>query len=302
MFKPKGVYVAMLTPFNREASINEEEVRKIVDFFISSGVHGLFPVSSVGEYIHMERQEKIKLTEIVVDQARGRVPIIPGVGSSYPEESIFLAKKFEDIGCNAIVIPPPYFFKLSQRMIQQFFESIIDKVNIPVMLYNVPFFTQSLSYGVVENLLSRKNITGMKDSSGSMVDLMHFMDMAKILNKDLSFMTGRSEMLLATLLMGGKGCMTATANVLPEILVEIYNNWEKKNIDIAVNLQYTLLKAIRTMSTLPTPIGFKLALETRGFNMGSPKQPYSEDISSKIPGFNTKIKRIINSLLESIKK
>ena len=110
MFKPEGIYVAMLTPFKRDGRISEEEMRRIVDFQIEHGVDGLFPVSSVGESIHMSREEKIALMEIVHDQARGRAAVTPGVGSSHPAESIFLAKKAREIGCDAVVIAPPYFF------------------------------------------------------------------------------------------------------------------------------------------------------------------------------------------------
>ena len=91
MFKLEGIYVAMLTPFNEDGSLNETELRRIVDFLIESGVDGLFPVSSVGEFIHMGREEKIRMMEIIVEQNQGRVQITPGVGSSHPAESIFLA-------------------------------------------------------------------------------------------------------------------------------------------------------------------------------------------------------------------
>ena len=93
MFKPEGVYVAMLTPFDEDGSINEGELRRIVDFQIAGGVHGLFPISSAGEFIHMSRDEKVRMMEIMVDQNKGRVKITPGVGSSLPAESIFLAQK-----------------------------------------------------------------------------------------------------------------------------------------------------------------------------------------------------------------
>ena len=93
MFKPEGVYVAMLTPFHDDGSINEGELRRIVDFQIEAGVDGLFPLSSVGECIHMSREEKFRMMEIIVDQNNGRVKITPGVGSSNPAESIILAQK-----------------------------------------------------------------------------------------------------------------------------------------------------------------------------------------------------------------
>ena len=156
MFMPEGVYVAMITPFEEDGSLNDGEMRKIVDFQIEKGVDGLFPVSTCGEYIHMTLEEKVQLMEVVYDQARGRVPVTPGIGGSHSAESIYLAKKAREIGCSAVVIPAPHVIPLSQDMIETYYETIIDAVDIPVILYNIPMFTQPLSYDVVKRLSRRK--------------------------------------------------------------------------------------------------------------------------------------------------
>ena len=214
MFKPEGIYVAMLTPFSADGAINEEELQRIVEFQITSGVQGLFPISSVGESIHMSREEKIGMMEIVVDQSRGRVRVTPGVGSSLPAESIILARKAKELGCDGVVVAPPYFFQLSQENIEKYFETIADAVDIPIILYNIPLFTQPLSYDVVKRLARRENVVGMKDSSGSMVDFLHFMDNIRIIGEDINILTGREETLFPCLMVGGKGCMTATSGIL----------------------------------------------------------------------------------------
>ena len=276
MLKLEGVYVAMLTPFTREGCIDEAEVRRMVDFQIDRGVNGLFPVSTVGEYVHMTRDEKISLMACVHDQAGGRVPVTPGVGSTHPAESIFLAQKALDIGCDAVVVAPPHFFPLSEGMTASYYESIIDAVDIPVILYNIPLFTQSLSYDLVERLARRPTVVGMKDSSGSMVDFLHFMDKIRLGKEKMVFMTGREEMFLPCLMMGGKGCMTATAGIFPEVMVDIYRSFLSGDHETAKRHQFSILLAIRTMFDLPFPLGFKIAMEMRGFAMGPPKQPLSE--------------------------
>jgi N-acetylneuraminate lyase/4-hydroxy-tetrahydrodipicolinate synthase len=211
MFKPEGVYVAMLTPFDDDGAINEGELRRIVDFQIEGGVDGLFPISSAGEYIHMSREEKVRMMEVMVDQNKGRVKITPGVGSSLPAESIFLAQKAKEIGCDGVVVAPPYYYQLSQENIETYFESIADAVDIPNILYNIPLFTQPISYDVVKRLARHENVVGMKDSSGSMVDFIHFIDKIKIAGEDINVLTGREETLFPCLMVGGKGCVTATA-------------------------------------------------------------------------------------------
>jgi dihydrodipicolinate synthase/N-acetylneuraminate lyase len=302
MFKPEGVYVAMLTPFGKDGEINEKELRHIVDFLIEAGVHGLFPNSSVGESIHMSREEKIRMMEIVFDQSRGRVPVTPGIGSTNPKESIILGRQAKAIGCEAVVVMPPYFFPSSQGMIEKYYETIDDALEMPLILYNIPLFSQPLSYDLVERLARRKNIVGMKDSSGSMVDFSHFLDKIRLIGEEMNFLTGREETLLACLAMGGRGCMTATSGVLPEIMLGIYNAWKTGNYEEAKSLQLSILLIIRAMSALPFPLGFKLALETRGFHMGPPKQPLSDAEQFKFQTARAHIDKIMRPFLENAYK
>ncbi len=161
MFKPDGVYVVLLTPFTDEGEVNEKELRRILDFLVASGIHGIFPLGSSGEAIHLSRDEKVRTMEIVVDQNRGRVKITPGVGSTHPAESIDLANRATELGCDGVVIAPPYYYPLSQEMIEKYFETIDEAVEIPIILYNIPLFSQPIDYDVVKRLSRRKNIVGM---------------------------------------------------------------------------------------------------------------------------------------------
>jgi len=298
IFKPEGVFVAMLTPFDKEGHIHETEVRKMVDFQIENGVNGLFPVSSAGEYIHLTREEKVTLMEIVHDQAKGRVPVTPGVGSTCPAESIFLAKKAREMGCRAVVIPPPHFYPLPQTMIAQYFETVIDAVDIPVILYNIPLFTQPLSYDTVKGLSRKANVVAMKDSSGSMVDFLHFMDSVRLEEVEMNFLTGREETLLPCLMMGGKGCMTATAGILPEVMVEIYQCFLSGDYDKARALQFSLLPIIRAMFSMPFPVGFKTIMEMRGFHMGPNKQPLSGEDASRLKKLRSSLEALLHPFIE----
>jgi 4-hydroxy-tetrahydrodipicolinate synthase len=300
MFKPEGIYVAMLTPFTDDGEINERELRRIVEFLIESGVDGLFPISSVGEFIHMSRQEKIRMMEIIAEQNRGRVRVCPGVGSSLPAEAIILAHKAKELGCDGVVVAPPYYYQLSQENIEKYFETIADAVDIPIILYNIPLFTQPLSYDLVKRLARRDNVVGMKDSSGSMVDFLHFMDKIRIIGEDLNIMTGREETLFPCLMVGGKGCMTATSGILPEIMIGIYEAWKAGEYEKAKELQFSVLLAVRAMFSLPFPLGFKVAMEMRGFAMGPPKQPLSDAERFKFNTMKARIEKIMKSILEKI--
>jgi len=300
MFQPQGVYVAMLTPFGEDGSVNEEILRRMVDFQIDRGVDGLFPVSSVGEIVHMTQEERVRLMEIVVDQSAGRVPVTPGVGTSHPAHSIFLAQRAKELGCSAVVIAPPHFYKISDEMVEKYYETIADAVDIPIILYNIPLFTQPLHYDVVKRLSRRPNIVGMKDSSGSMVDLIHFMDKVRLVGEQLTFLTGREDTFFPALMLGAKGCMTAMSGILPEVMVGIYRAWKAGDYDKARELQFSVLLLIRACFSLPFPLGFKIALEVRGFPMGPPKQPLSEAEHFKYRTMRSRIQKVMGPMLERI--
>lgn len=300
MFRPDGVYVAMLTAFDKYGSIHDEEMRRIVEFQIGLGVQGLFPVSSVGEAVHLTREEKIRLMEVVVSQNRGRVKVIPGAGSTHPSEVIYLAHAAQDLGCDGIVVAPPYYYTLSSDMVEKYFETVAKAVQIPIILYNIPLFTQPLNYEMVGRLARFENVVGLKDSSGSMVDLAHFMDSVMRLGHDLNFMTGREELLFASLMMGGKGCMTASAGIVPEVMLKVYDCWSKGDYEGAWKFQSSIFPLVRAMFSLSFPLGFKTAMEARGFQMGPSKHPLSDAESKKYLSMKPQIESLLKSVLESL--
>ncbi len=299
MFKPEGIYVAMMTPFI-DGRVNEIVVRQMVDFMVEKGVDGIFPISTVGEFIHLDFEEKVSLMRIVHEQAKGRVPVTPGIASTRPKDCIQLAQKAQEIGCEAVVVAPPYYFPISQDNMERHFETICDAVDLPVILYNIPLFATPISYDVVKRLARKKNVVAMKDSSGSMVDLLHYMDKIRLIGEDLSVLVGREDILFPALMMGAKGCMTATSGILPEVMVGIYKAWKEGNYDRARELQFSILLVIRAMFAAPFPTGFKAALEMRGFKMGPPQQPLSDAEHFKFAGTKSRIEKILVPILKSL--
>jgi len=298
MFRPQGVYPAQMTPFDENHRINEPVFRRMLEFGIERKLDGIFPVSSCGEGIHMDFDEKCRCMKIVIDQVDGRVPVTPGVVASAPDECVRLAQYAGSIGCDAVVVTPPYFYKPDGAMVERFLETIIETSGVPVILYNIPLFTSPLDYDVVKRLSRYDSVVGMKDSSGSMVDFMHFMDKIAIAGADIAMLTGREENLLASLLMGAEGCMTATAGIFPEIMVGIYEAWKEGDLEKALKLQRSILVIIRTMFAAPFPIGFKIALELRGFEMGPPLLPPSHGDAYQISLVRSRLRMLMEPLLE----
>lgn len=302
IFSPEGVYAAMLTPFDEKGKVNEPVLRNIVDFLIDKGIDGLYPVSSVGEFVHLSPEENMEIMDICIDQAKGRVPVVPGVSASCAEKSLILAKHAEKIGCKGVVSCPPYYFAVSQEIVERHFEIIADAINISVVLYNIPFTTTKISYDVVKRLSRRKNVVALKDSSGSMVDIVHFMDKIRIIGEDLSLLLGREDIFFPGLMMGAKGCMVAAGCIVPEILKRLHKCFKQNKYDEARELQFSILILLRAMWSLPMPIGFKAALELRGFPMGPFKQPLSDAEQFTYLTTKSRIEKLLQPILERIEK
>lgn len=303
MFRPEGVYAAMLTPFGEDGRIEEEVLRRLVDFSIEKGLHGLFPVSSVGEGVHLDFAEKCRCMDVVQEQAAGRVPVTPGVVATHPAECVRLAAHAAAIGCAAIVVTPPYFYRPGPGMVERFFERVVDEVDLPVILYNIPLFTQPLDSAVVGRLARHPRVVGMKDSSGSMVDFLQFLDRTTSAaggEPHLNLLTGREETLLPTLVMGGRGCMTALSGILPEVMVGIYERFRAGDLAGARELQLSVLAFTRALFAAPFPLGFKAALELRGFPMGPPRLPLSDADAAELAGVKAELDRLMPPLLEQL--
>lgn len=299
MFKPEGVYVAMLTPFDEKGNINELSLRRTTEFAIRQGVDGLFPNSSVGEFVQMTFEERVRVLEIVLDQAQGRVPVTPGASDTHARGSIQMAEVAKKLGCQAVVVTSPWYLPTSQEMIERHFEAISEAVDIPLIIYNIPSMTAPITYDVVKRLSRRPNIVGMKDSSGSMSDNVHFMDKVRIAGTSdkFNFLVGREETFFPALMAGAKGCMTAASGIIPEIMVGIYRAYKNEEYAKAKELQFGFLQLLRAMNAAPFPVAFKAAMEVRGFSMGAQRQVLSDAEKYNLRLVRSRIEKILKPLL-----
>lgn len=297
MFKPEGVYFAMLTPF-KDGKIYEKTLRQMVEFDIQNGVNGLFPISTSGEFIQLDFSQKVQMMDIVMDQAKGRVPVTPGVTAPNPRECIALAKEAQRCGCDAVIVSPPYYIPISQGQVIEHIKAIAKAVDMPVMLYNIPAFTTGISLQTLAELIKIPNIVAMKDSTGSMMNATHIVDIIRMAGRadDFSFFTGREDAVLPALSLGAQGCVTCTSGIIPEIMSAMYRAFQDGDYKEAKRIQYSILEMIRIEGELPLPVGLKVAMEVRGFDMGDLVQPISQDEKDQIPNMKERYIRIMKQL------
>ncbi len=272
-FAPRGILPAMVTPLNDREEVSEKALRSLVDFLIDNGVHGIFVVGSQGEAYALSRDEKKKVMETAVEQVAKRVPVYAGTGAVTTREAVELTRMAEGIGVDAVSVITPYFLSPSQEELYEHYKTIANSTSLPILLYNNPGKTGgvSISVGLAERLSQIENIVGIKDSSGDMTLTGEYIRKTK--DKGFSVLAGRDTLILSTLLYGGSGAISATANVAPKIAVDIYEHFVNGDMEKAREAQFALapLRVAFELGTFPVVI--KEALKIIGICAGPAKSP-----------------------------
>lgn len=271
MFKPNGIIPALVTPFNEKGDLHEENLRQLVRNMIDAGCHGIFTLGSNGEFFSLTQEEKLRVVEIAVDEANGKVPIYAGTGTNSTRETIELTRQMKEVGATAVSIITPYFVKLTQEELKNHYEIIGDAVDLPIILYNIPGLTGNpLAPSTVLQLAKHPNIVAVKDSSGSFDNVLQYLEAT---SPEFTVLVGTDSLILPTLLAGGGGAIAATANFMPKVVVSIYEKWQAGDVEGAEQEQKKL-RAIRNAfqkGTLPSVL--KEALNGIGLEVGDPRLP-----------------------------
>jgi 4-hydroxy-tetrahydrodipicolinate synthase len=286
----EGILPAIITPFDAEGNVDFDLLRDIVRFQIEKGVHGFFVCGTVGEGPLMSIEQRKSVAEAVVREAKGKVPVIVHVGTTNTAESVELAKHAESIEANAVGAVTPYFFKPDLEGLIMHYRLISEAVRVPTFVYNIPQQTGfNLTPEIFRKLCSIENIHGIKDSSGSLSQIQEIIETAP---KHVTVINGADDILLAALLVGVNAEISGVANVAPEILVELYENFREGNYKKALELQRktnVLRRILYEWSSIPS---IKAALELRGIKAGMPKKPLRPLKQEEISRLKDKLKAL----------
>jgi len=267
----KGVIVPMLTPFKDDEELDEESIREYTGWLIESGVHGLFPNSSMGEAPKLILSERKKFIDIVVDEANGKVPVCAGAGEVSTKATIELTRHAKDAGADAVVIVEPYYIHPSEEALLDHYRTISEKVDIPIIVYDIPEATgYSLSAELVAELAEINNVVAVKDSS---CDMMKFIREVRLAGDKIDVLQGAESLFVASLVMGGSGGILGIASACPRFTVEIYDEFIKGNVKKAVEMQMKLDRLINEFEKYNYIQAVKQAINLQGIRFGGIRKP-----------------------------
>ncbi len=273
MKKFQGIFPPTITPFSKDGKVDEDGLRKNINFWIENGVHGLVPNGSNGEAINLTFEERKQILEIVVDETNDRVPIIAGTGDSSTDRAIKLTKTALDVGVDATLIVTPFYFQVNQESIFEYYSDIAKACDIPIFLYAVPKFTGLEIEPSTASKLAETydNIVGIKMS---IVDARKISDMIH-LTRNLNFqvLSGSGSSIYPTLALGGSGAIVAICNVAPKLCANVYNDFIKGDVIKARDIQLKLIPLDIALTVKYGIPGLKVAMEMLGLPAGIPRKP-----------------------------
>ncbi len=269
-FRPGGVNPALVTPFAKDQSVDEEAFRALIRHVIDE-VDGLVPCGTTGEFNYLTPEENRRLVRIAVEEAQGK-PVIAGTGAPSTKLALELAQNAREAGAAACLVVCPYFLHPSDKGIyQHYYEIARAQPEMPIILYNIPQVVDAyLPRRVVEDLADIPNIVGLKDSSGNLTYTMEILEYA---GDRINVLIGHDEVVLNALAGGASGMILASAQVYPEIWRGVLEAVRQGDLEVARRLQRQVQKLSRIFCRYGGGVAVKQALTMMGVNAGRPRSP-----------------------------
>jgi 4-hydroxy-tetrahydrodipicolinate synthase len=286
----KGCGTALVTPFKKDLSIDEDALRRFVDFQIEGGIDFLVPCGTTGESATLSDEEQQRVIQIVVEAARGRVPVIAGAGGNNTAHVIKLARGCERLGVDGLLSVSPYYNKPMQEGLYQHFKAIAEATSLPIIVYNVPPRTNvNILPATIVRLSEIPNIIGVKEASG---DISQIAEIITQVPPDFKVFSGDDSMTLPLIALGGVGLISVAANEAPAQMTALVRACFENNREEAQRLNrelWALMKA-NFIETSPGPVKAALAM------MGNIEETYRLPIVPVTPETKGKLRAVLVNL------
>lgn len=277
----KGALVAIVTPFNN-GGVDEESLRRLIDFQIENGNSGIVPCGTTGESPTLSHEEHKRVIEITVEQVNKRVPVVAGAGSNNTAEAIDLTKHAKAVGADAALHITPYYNKPTQEGLYQHYEAIAKETKFPLVVYNIAGRTGvNIEPVTMARMAEMPEIVAVKEASGSLGQMAEIMQLC---GDKLTLLSGDDNLILPILAIGGTGVISVISNIAPRQTADIIDAWEAGQVQKAQELYLKLLPLCKAMFLETNPIPVKAAAAMLGLIAdGALRLPMTELAEDKVP-------------------
>ena len=257
-----GVGTALVTPFTAEGAVDEAAVRRLARRQIDAGVHFLSPCGTTGEAPTLSDDEKVRVVELVVEEAEGSIPILAGAGGYSTREVIGLVGRMERAGADGILSVTPYYNKPTPTGLFEHYKAISESTALPVVVYNVPGRTGvNVDVLTLARIAELKNIVAVKEASGNIEQIA---EICATLPESFIVLSGDDELVMRVLALGGHGVISVVANEVPADMVQIVNKVQENDLELANKLYDRLLPLMQVNFLESNPVPVKAAMAAMG--------------------------------------
>lgn len=265
-----GSGVALVTPFDENGDVNYSRLREILEFHVLNHTDAIIVTGTTGEGSTLSDEEKISVIEFTVDIINSRIPVIAGTGSNDTRHAVEFSKRVEKLGVDGLLVVTPYYNKGNENGIYEHYKAIAEGVKIPVILYNVPSRTGvNLSIPLLKRLAQIENITALKEASGN---ISYVAEVAREV-PELDIYSGNDDMVVPVLSLGGKGVISVSANIIPDISHDMTVSFLKGDIKKARELQLKYNDLVNALFLETNPVPVKEAMNFLGYEVGNCRLP-----------------------------
>lgn len=291
-FEIEGIITALLTPLTHKEKIKEDSLRKLVDFQIENGVHGFFPLGTAGEGMKLSLEKRKKAAEIVVDQTKGRTPIILHVGTPDTEMTMELAKHARDIGVDAIGVVGPFFYKPDTIGLIRHYKRVGEETGLPIFIYNnAGRQGYNISPEIFAKILEEvPEVVGLKDTSHNIEQLQNYV---RKFGKSYTIIGAVDSMMFANFVVGAKAHIAMISNLFPELTIQLYEEVKKGDYKKARELQFRLNGIMDALKEGPYITPYKEALKLRGIDVGTVSSPLRPMSKQELDILKENLKRLM---------
>lgn len=266
----RGVVPPTITAFEADETVDYETTAAHARFVVDRGAHGVFPLGTNGEFPLLDPEERDGVVEAIVDEIDGDAPVIAGVGAPSTKNTVERAEHAEAVSADGIVVVTPYYYPLDHDAAVSHYRRVAESVDLPTYIYHIPSKTgNSLSLETLDALADIENIAGLKDSSKDVPWLGQAIDR----HPSLTFLAGSDSLLFPGLEIGCSGMVSAVANAFPELVVDLYEAYDRGDEERARELQSTVYDIRSALKRGPYMAGVKTALGLRDFETGPLRSP-----------------------------